>query len=190
MSEAIGHAEARRTRTRITRSGSSGTYVFSTDHKMIGKQFLAHGARRCSSLGGILALLVRWQLAWPETAGAGHRLGARADHVRRHHPARVLQRVLHHARHDHDLLRGHADPGRVLRQLPHPAHDRRARHGLPAAEHALVLDRAARPASSCSSSFFVEGGAAAGGWTSYRAALRRCRPTPASTWGRTSGASA
>jgi cytochrome c oxidase subunit 1 len=46
------------------------TYVFSTDHKMIGKQFLAMGLAMLV-LGGVLALLVRWQLAWPETAVPG-----------------------------------------------------------------------------------------------------------------------
>ena len=43
------------------------TYVFSQDHKMIGKQFLAMGLGMMV-LGGLLALLVRWELAWPETA--------------------------------------------------------------------------------------------------------------------------
>jgi cytochrome c oxidase subunit 1 len=42
------------------------TYLFSRDHKMIGKQFL------CLSLfmlaiGGMLAMMIRWELAWPET---------------------------------------------------------------------------------------------------------------------------
>jgi cytochrome c oxidase subunit I len=42
------------------------TYVFSTDHKMIGRQFLILGLLMMI-LGGLLALVVRWQLAWPET---------------------------------------------------------------------------------------------------------------------------
>src|SRR6185503_5924083 len=46
------------------------TYVFSTDHKMIGKQFLSMGLGMLV-VGGILALLVRWQLAWPETPVPG-----------------------------------------------------------------------------------------------------------------------
>jgi cytochrome c oxidase subunit 1 len=41
------------------------TYIFSTDHKMIGKQFLILGMAMLL-LGGLLALLVRWQLAFPE----------------------------------------------------------------------------------------------------------------------------
>ena len=39
-------------------------YVFSTDHKMIGIQFL-FTTLLMMLLGGALALGVRWQLAWP-----------------------------------------------------------------------------------------------------------------------------
>jgi cytochrome c oxidase subunit 1 len=42
------------------------TYIFSTDHKTIGRQFLILGLLMMI-LGGLLALIVRWQLAWPET---------------------------------------------------------------------------------------------------------------------------
>ena len=40
-------------------------YIFSLDHKMIGKQFLIYGLIMFF-LGGGLALLFRWQLAYPE----------------------------------------------------------------------------------------------------------------------------
>ena len=40
-------------------------YIFSLDHKMIGKQFLIYGLIMLF-LGGGLALLFRWQLAYPE----------------------------------------------------------------------------------------------------------------------------
>ncbi len=40
------------------------TYVFSTDHKMIARQFLFLGLFMMI-IGGVLALLIRWQLAWP-----------------------------------------------------------------------------------------------------------------------------
>ena len=43
------------------------TYVFSLDHKMIGRQFLFFGLLMLI-VGGLLAMMVRWQLAWPETA--------------------------------------------------------------------------------------------------------------------------
>ena len=46
------------------------TYIFSTDHKMIARQFLFLGLIMMV-LGGLLALMVRWQLAWPETAVPG-----------------------------------------------------------------------------------------------------------------------
>ena len=39
-------------------------YVFSTDHKVIGIQFLFSGLL-FFVLGGLLALAIRWQLAWP-----------------------------------------------------------------------------------------------------------------------------
>jgi len=45
-------------------------YLFSTDHKMIGKQFLTVSLGMLV-LGGLLALIVRWQLAWPGTAVPG-----------------------------------------------------------------------------------------------------------------------
>ncbi|MFQ5709014.1 MAG: cbb3-type cytochrome c oxidase subunit I [bacterium] len=41
------------------------TYIFSTDHKMIAKQFLLLGLLMLL-LGGGLAMLIRWQLAYPE----------------------------------------------------------------------------------------------------------------------------
>lgn len=41
-------------------------YVFSFDHKVIGKQFLWYGIFGLA-VGGIMALLIRWTLAYPET---------------------------------------------------------------------------------------------------------------------------
>ena len=56
------------------------------------------------------------------------------------HQAGDLPGAAHHARHHHGVLRAdHGAAGRV-RQL-HSAHpDRRARHGVPHPEHAVVLD--------------------------------------------------
>jgi cytochrome c oxidase subunit I len=45
-------------------------YVFSTDHKVIGIQFLMIGLL-FMVLGGLLAMLVRWQLAWPDNSERG-----------------------------------------------------------------------------------------------------------------------
>jgi cytochrome c oxidase subunit 1 len=41
------------------------TYVFSTDHKMIARQFLFLGLVMMV-IGGLLAIFMRWQLGWPE----------------------------------------------------------------------------------------------------------------------------
>lgn len=46
------------------------TYIFSLDHKMIGRQFLFMGLLMII-VGGLLAMLVRWQLAWPEAPVPG-----------------------------------------------------------------------------------------------------------------------
>jgi len=40
------------------------TYVFSKDHKVIGLQFL-FSTLLWFLIGGLLALAVRWQVAWP-----------------------------------------------------------------------------------------------------------------------------
>ena len=45
--------------------GFISTYIFSTDHKMIAKQFLILGLLMLL-LGGGLAMMVRWQIAYPE----------------------------------------------------------------------------------------------------------------------------
>lgn len=45
-------------------------YIFSTDHKVIGKQYLGI-ALAWAILGGLTALMIRWQLAWPGTPFPG-----------------------------------------------------------------------------------------------------------------------
>src|SRR5687767_7041334 len=45
-------------------------YLFSTDHKVIGIQFLFLGLA-FMVLGGMLAMLVRWQLGWPDNPALG-----------------------------------------------------------------------------------------------------------------------
>jgi cytochrome c oxidase subunit 1 len=73
MSKPLPHAEAQHHAAAHDAHHDAGflrTYVFSLDHKMIGKQFLAMGLGMFA-VGGILALLVRWELAWPETPVPG-----------------------------------------------------------------------------------------------------------------------
>src|SRR6266446_9532276 len=42
------------------------TYIFSTDHKMIGRQFLFMSLIMLVC-GGLMAMMMRWELAWPES---------------------------------------------------------------------------------------------------------------------------
>ncbi len=51
-------------------SGVWRTYVFSTDHKMIAKQYLTLGLVM-ALVGGFLAYVMRWQLAYPDTEVPG-----------------------------------------------------------------------------------------------------------------------
>src|SRR5437899_10769074 len=64
------HAATAHTAHEHHETGFVRTYIFSTDHKMIARQFLFLGLFMMI-LGGLLALIVRWQLAWPETAIPG-----------------------------------------------------------------------------------------------------------------------
>jgi cytochrome c oxidase subunit I len=70
MSEAISHVEARHAHAAHHEESFIRHYVFSTDHKMIGKQFLTLGLFGLM-MGGVLALLVRWELAWPANGPTG-----------------------------------------------------------------------------------------------------------------------
>jgi cytochrome c oxidase subunit 1 len=72
MSEAISHGvrPVAVTHHEEAEIGFIRRYVFSTDHKVIGKQFLGMGLSMLM-VGGLLAMLVRWELAWPESAVPG-----------------------------------------------------------------------------------------------------------------------
>ncbi len=109
-------------------------FKVNTDHKVIGVQYVVTSFFFLL-VGGMIAMLMRIQLAQPGAQVRG----------RQH-----LQRPLLGARDDPDLLL--RDPRvRGPRELRAAADDRRARHGLPAPERALLLDAAARRASSCCS---------------------------------------
>src|SRR4051812_49732583 len=56
-------------------------YIFSADHKIIGIQFLFLGLA-FMVIGGLLAMLVRWQLAWP------------TPELQEKHPVPILGRLL------------------------------------------------------------------------------------------------
>ncbi len=72
MSEATGVQAVHPAHAHHEELGFWRTYVFSTDHKMIGRQFLFLGLFMLV-IGGVLAMLMRWQLGWPETPVPGMR---------------------------------------------------------------------------------------------------------------------
>ena len=112
-------------------------------------------------------MLVRWQLAWPATPVPGLGPGPRADDVGGIIPPEFYNSLF--TMHATIMIFFAIMPilVGVLRQLPDPAHDRRARHGLPAPQHAVVLGRACRPASSCWRASSWRAAPPAAGWTSY-----------------------
>lgn len=57
---------ARGTHSQTGEPGWVRRYVFSTDHKVIAKQYFAL-SMLMAIIGGFSAYLIRWQLAWPET---------------------------------------------------------------------------------------------------------------------------
>ena len=109
------------------KNGRVASWLVTVDHKRIGILYIATS----------LVLLRR-------------RRDPRAPHARAARDAErdvpdeeLVQRGHDDARHDDDLPRRRPDPRR-LRQLPRAADDRRARHGVPAPERALVLALPAR----------------------------------------------
>jgi cytochrome c oxidase subunit I len=70
MSDTVAAGMAHAAHAHHEELGFWRTYVFSTDHKMIGRQFLFLGLFMLL-IGGLLAMMMRWQLAWPETAVPG-----------------------------------------------------------------------------------------------------------------------
>jgi len=70
MSDTVAAEAALAAHAHHAELGFLRTYMFSTDHKMIGRQFLFLGLFMLL-IGGTLAMMVRWELAWPETAVPG-----------------------------------------------------------------------------------------------------------------------
>jgi cytochrome c oxidase subunit 1 len=71
MSEtAVEESEARAEPAGHAAPGFWRRYVFSTDHKMIARQYLALGVA-WAIVGGLLTHPMRWQLAWPDTEVPG-----------------------------------------------------------------------------------------------------------------------
>ena len=114
-------------------------YVFSTDHKVIAKQFLWAGLIFLA-LGGMLAMMIRWQWAYPgePVPVVGSLLLGKSGGVITSglYPSLF---TMHGA--DHDLLRHHADHDRRVRQLlTIPLMIGARDMAFPTPEPALVLD--------------------------------------------------
>ena len=140
-------------------------YVFSTDHKVIGKQFL-FTAMGFFTIGGLLAILMRTQLAWPwqEIPIIGPLLYGEASGnilppesypalVTMHGTIMIFFFII-------PILSG------ALGNFLIPLDDRRPRHGFPSAEPGLLLADGAR-LSAGALELLVTTGPASAGWTSY-----------------------
>ena len=110
-------------------AGFLRSYVFSTDHKVIGKQYLAVGLLM-SLIGGFMAYLIRVELAWPGKPLLGWGFIAPASYlalVTMHGTIMVFFVAM-------PMLLG------AFGNFLIPADGGRERHGLPAPQHAFVLD--------------------------------------------------
>ena len=113
------------------------TYVFSRDHKIIGLQFL-FSTLLWFLVGGLLALGIRWQLAypWSEMPFIGRLLfpneGGQIS-------PEFYTTAVYDARDGDDLLCDHSNSCRGIRKLFDPTDDRCRRHGVPHAEYAQLL---------------------------------------------------
>jgi len=105
-------------------------YIFSTDHKIIGIQFL-FVSLFFLLVGGLLAMQIRWQLGFPgKPMPGGGILPESMVLGRRDPPEYYIQLVTMHGTFM-VFLRDHAAARRGVRELPDPAEDRDARHGVP-----------------------------------------------------------
>ena len=104
-------------------------YVFSQDHKIIGIQFL-FSTLIWGLVGGSLAMVVRYKLAWPHATTPEVTNDFYNMLFTMHASVMIFLVII-------PLLMG------AFGNFLIPLHDRRARHGVPEAEHAVVLDHVA-----------------------------------------------
>jgi cytochrome c oxidase subunit 1 len=140
-------------------------YVFSTDHKVIGCQFLIMSLTFLL-IGGLLAMLIRWQLGWPGTPVPGGAILGEAKA-----PGGIILPEFYNS-----LVTMHGTIMIFFAIMPLlvgvfgnwliPLHIGAADMAFPRLNMASFWT--ALPAGVIMlSSFFVTGGAAAAGWTSY-----------------------
>ena len=141
-------------------AGFFRTYVWTHDHKMIGKQYL-FASMFFGAISGMLAMALRWQLGFPGKPMPiiGHLARVADEQCDRQRgrlvPARRLQHAGHDARVDHGVFRGHAAADRRVRQFSDSAQDRRAGHGVPVLQRTELLAVPALGRASCSRAFSV-----------------------------------
>ena len=112
-------------------------YIFSTDHKIIGIQFLFTTLLDAVSgrgPGAGCSLATGVSVARDADRRQAAVFGAGGGHL-----SRVLHDAVHDARHGDDLSGDHPDSGRGVWKLPDSAADRGRRYGLPDAQHAELL---------------------------------------------------
>ena len=119
------------------------TYIFSEDHKMIARQFLFM-ALFMMSIGGLMAMLMRWELAFPETAVPGFHWVPEPFMYDGAIPPNTYNAMF--TMHATIMIFFVVMPILVgcFGNFLIPLDDRRARHGVPQAEHAVVLGRRGR----------------------------------------------
>jgi len=148
-----------------SRPGFVRRYIFSTDHKIIGIQFLFTSLTMLL-VGGLLAMLIRWQLGWP-----GHALGFMGTLAPNGMPGGVMVPEYYNmlfTMHGSIMIFFGIIPilvgafGNYLIPLKIGAPDM-AFPRLNMASYWLVPPAIAVMLSG----FFMEGGAASAGWTSY-----------------------
>ncbi|WP_435006896.1 cytochrome c oxidase subunit I [Tundrisphaera lichenicola] len=157
-------------------------YIFSTDHKVIGIQFLISGLI-FFVVGGLMAMAIRWQLAWPWTpmpflnkalwAGQGYRMPPEFyNKLFTMHGTIMIFFVIIPI-----LVGGFANfliPLMIgARDMAFPKLNMISYWCMPFAFVAIL------------NSFFVEGGAAEAGWTSYPTLANSAWSTPGSLNGQT-----
>ena len=118
------------------------TYVFATDHKIIGLQFL-FSTLIWFAIGGMMAMAMRWQLAWP-----GTEIPILGSWLFPEQGGQITEEFYNM------LFTMHATImiffvmipifGWSVWELSDSAHDRGQRHGLSSLEHAELLVHVAR----------------------------------------------
>ncbi len=114
-------------------------YVFSLDHKVIGKQYYAL-ALVAVFVGMFLSWLMRIHMVWPNGKIPGLELLSKRGRARRGDDSGILSVAADHARYVDGVLRADQRAVRGIWQLLPANTDRRGGHGVSPLQHDVVLD--------------------------------------------------